>query len=330
MIGLAMLGSSRAVHVRLTKEGVIVTEDEVLAAFAKSVTAAGLGGGSDTQGIGDDAAVVAISDSLVTSVDVVVEGVHGDFSFSSLKDFGWRAVGAALSDLAAMGVLPVGLLSSVVTPSLDRFEELGAGILAAATAYSCPILGGDLSGGPVWSVSITVLGETGGRPVVHRSGARPGDHLVLTGPLGAAARGLELLQRGVTRHDAPADDATAIERHLRPIPRLDAGVAARRAGVHAMCDVSDGLGIDLDRLMHASGTGVALEDVPVFPGATEEQAVGGGDDYELLIATDDLETLRDEFARAGVAEPIVIGQVVQDASIRTFRGRHIIASGWRH
>jgi thiamine-monophosphate kinase len=307
-----------------------VTEDDVLLAFAAKVKTAGLLGPIGTLGIGDDAAVVRVSGELVTSVDVVVEGIHGDFSLTSLQDFGWRAVGAALSDLAAMGVMPIGLLSSVVTPDLESFHDLGAGILAAAKETACPILGGDVSRGPVWSVSITVFGETHGEPVILRSGAQVGDLLVVTGSLGGAALGLELLRAPAGAHTRTVDDEAAILRHCRPQPRLNEGVAARQAQVHAMCDLSDGLGIDLDRLAKASGVGVVLDQVPVFLGATEPQALGGGDDYELLIATGDLERLSNEFFRAGLAEPIVIGRCVENPQTREFRGQHLDASGWRH
>ena len=183
IVSFAMLGSSRTAHVRFSTIGMVMTEDEVLRAFADTVNAAGLAGKNGTLGIGDDCAVVPISGSLVTSVDVVVEGVHADFSLTTLGDFGWRAVGAALSDLAAMGVAPLGLLSSVVTSDFDAFHLLGDGIVEAAQAFSCPILGGDVSRGPLWSVSITVFGETKGKPVPLRSGAMPGDVLVVTGSI---------------------------------------------------------------------------------------------------------------------------------------------------
>jgi thiamine-monophosphate kinase len=330
MIGFAMLGSSRAVHVRSGNLGGNVSEDDVLADFTAQVNAAGLGGGKDALGIGDDAAVVPIAGSLVTSVDVVVEGVHADFALTSLEDFGWRAVGAALSDLAAMGVLPVGLLSSVIAPDLSRFGELGAGILGAAKQASCPILGGDVSRGPFWSVSITVFGETNGATVIRRSGAQIGDRLFVTGPLGGAARGLELLRQGVISGSARAEDVAATLKHRRPKPLLEAGVAARLANVHAMCDLSDGLGLDLDRLAKASGVGVVVHYVPTFAQASEAQALGGGDDYELLIATSDPKGLVRGFMSAGLTAPIEIGLCVEDRATREFRGVPLRASGWKH
>jgi thiamine-monophosphate kinase len=328
MIGFAMLGSSQAMHVRSGNLGGNMTEDDALAEFTALVSAAGLGGGAGTLGIGDDAAVMPVDGSLVTSVDVVVEGVHADFRLTSLEDFGWRAVGAALSDLAAMGVLPIGLLSSVVTPDLSRFSELGAGILGGAKEASCPILGGDVSQGPLWSVSITVFGQTNGASVVRRSGARAGDTLFVTGPLGGAARGLELLRQGTL---AERDhDVEAILKHRRPTPLLQAGVVARSANVHAMCDLSDGLGLDLDRLAKASGVGIVVHHVPVFAEASEAQALGGGDDYELLIATSDPEGLVQAFLSAGLSAPTEIGACVADQAVRELRGEELRASGWKH
>jgi thiamine-monophosphate kinase len=308
----------------------MVHEDQVLADFLSRVRASGLVGDVRTIGIGDDAAVVPIAGSLVTSVDVVVAGIHADLSLTSLHDFGWRAVSAALSDLAAMGVEPLGLLSSVVSPDLGRFLELGEGIIDAATEADCPILGGDLSRGPVWSVSITVFGETRGESVVLRSGAKAGDTLLVTGPLGGAAQGLTLLQHSGATARFSEHEQRLVERHCRPLPRLRAGRAARLAHVHAMCDLSDGLGLDLHRLATASGVGVELDEIPIDHGASEAQALGGGDDYELLMATSDVTRLNEEFARLELPLPLVIGKCVADPTMRKLRGNPFPASGWKH
>ena len=204
--------------------------------------------------LGDDAAV--LEGGLLFAVDSVVQGVHfGD----DLEGAGWRVVVRNVSDIAAMGGVP-GHLVVAVAGTVD-LEVLYAGIVAAAEHYRCPIVGGDLSAAEGLVVTAAITGHVDGPPVL-RSGARPGDAVYVTGPLGGAA----------------ASGYTA-----RPQARVAEGIAARRAGATAMIDVSDGLGIDLRRLALASGVGVRLEEVPVAAGATEAQAMGGGDDYELVF-----------------------------------------------
>jgi thiamine-monophosphate kinase len=208
---------------------------------------------------GDDAAVVG--EGLLLAIDAVVEGVH--FAAGTpLADVGWRAVVANVSDIAAMGGRPGHLLASVVGPAGTDLEQLARGMAEAAAAHDCPLVGGDLANGPALVITVAITGTVDGAPVL-RSGARPGDHLYVTGPLGASA----------------ASRWTA-----RPAARLDAGEAARRAGATAMIDVSDGLISDLNHIADASGVGYVLDTVPVADGATEEQARHGGEDYELVIA----------------------------------------------
>ncbi|MEI6701084.1 MAG: thiamine-phosphate kinase [Actinomycetota bacterium] len=303
-------------------------EDAMIAHLALRIHEAGLDGPPEAIGIGDDAAVLRLAGSLVTSVDVVVEGIHADFSLTGVDDFGWRAASAALSDLAGMGVSPVGMLLSVVTPNLDELDVLYDGVIAAALQAACPILGGDLSRGAIWSVSVTVFGDDQGRGFVTRSGAQQGNALYVTGPLGASAAGLRFLRSGAELTNEQI--GVAIAAHARPVPRLAEGMAARSVGVTAMCDLSDGLGIDLDRLARSSKVGIRLTTVPVAPLATETEALGGGDDYELLIATDAPEALELEFSRLGLRAPIRIGTCSDQVEERLLRGQTFEASGWRH
>jgi len=273
-------------------------------------------------GVGDDAAVLALSGRTVVSVDTVVDGVHADLSASSLEDFGWRSMTTAVSDLAAMGVRPVGVVVAVVAPKFDELEELYDGVLAAAIDLGAPVVGGDVVRGPIWSVTVTAFGDDDGRGVVLRSGARPGDTLFVTGELGAAAASLRALRSG-------GDDASTLA-HRRPLARMAEGRAARAAGVSAMCDCSDGLSLDLDRIARASGVGVDLDEVPVAGGATLDDALGGGDDYELIIATGNPEVLEDAFTVAGLRPPVRIGTATSDPAQRTLRGAPLPLRGWRH
>ena len=275
--------------------------------------------------IGDDAAVLApfVGEALV-STDAAVWGVHLDSQLFSLEDLGFKAVAAAVSDLAAMGGRPRGAVVAVSAPTGTDLEGLHRGIADAAAVTECPIVGGDLSLGPEVVVVVTVFGESPSRGAVLRSGARPGDELIVTGPLGRSAAGLRRRRAG-----APLDDPLVLA-HRRPSPRLDEGVAARQAQAHAMIDLSDGLGLDLHRLADASHVGFELDHIPVADGATTDEAQSGGEDYELLIATDNAARLRLIFEDRSLRDPITIGRVVSDPLVRTLRGEPFGRRGWQH
>lgn len=250
--------------------------------------------------IGDDCAVV---DGMLLATDMVVEGV--DVPAGVAGDPGWarslgrKAVTANVSDVAAMGGRPRYLLVAVAAPVGADLGALVDGVAEEAASYGCEVAGGDLSAtaGPV-VVAVAVTGEVpGGGEPVRRSGARPGDTVYVTGPLGAAA-------------------ASGYRSWGRA--RVAEGEAARLAGATAMIDVSDGLAADLGHLATASGVGFALDEVPVAPGATLDQALHGGDDYELV------------FTGPPGLPGIRIGTVVADPAVRTLAGRPLPAGGWEH
>ena len=237
--------------------------------------------------IGDDAAVV--DGGLLLAIDAVVEGVH--FSTETpLDDVGWKAMTVNVSDIAAMGGRPGHAVVSVVGPPDVDIDDLYRGIGEASTAYDCPVVGGDLSNGPAVVVTVAVTGRVFDGDPVLRSGATPGDTIYVTGPLGHAA---------------------ASGYRDRPRARIAAGEAARQAGATAMIDLSDGLVADLNHVADASGVGYVLDDVPLARGATLEQALHGGEDFELLYTGRDLE---------GTA----IGVCTDDVSQR------LEAAGWEH
>jgi thiamine-monophosphate kinase len=275
--------------------------------------------------VGDDAAVLApfVGEALI-STDVAVLGVHLDAHLFPLEDLGFKAVASAVSDLAAMGGRPRGAVVAVGSPPGTDLEELHRGIADAAAMTGCPIVGGDLTRSRDVSVAVTVFGECPGRGAVLRSGAKAGDELLVTGPLGRSAAGLRRRRAG-----APLEDELVVA-HRRPWPRLNEGIAARSAGAHAMMDLSDGLGIDLHRLADASGVGFELEQVPVAAGATPEEAISGGEDYELLIATDDAARLRLIFHDRGLRPPVTIGHVVASKTERTYNAEEFVRRGWQH
>jgi thiamine-monophosphate kinase len=172
-----------------------------------------------------------------------------------------------------------------------------------------------------------VLGtvEPGGPPPVGRSGARPGDVLLVTGPCGGSAAGLRELRAG-------NESGAAVAAYRRPVARLREGELARSGGARAMIDVSDGLALDLHRLADASGVGFSLDEVPAADGATLEDALGGGEDYELLVALGplDVDVVVARATSEGLRHPTVIGSVVDEVAGRTLRGHALERMGWQH
>ena len=273
--------------------------------------------------IGDDAAVVAPPRGcLLLTSDAVVAGVHADLSLVGLDDLGWKAVSASVSDVAAMGCPPLYAVITVCGPAETDIDRLYQGVSEAVEAYRCPVVGGDLAGASQLMVSVAVAGESGHRTPVLRSGALPGDRVFVTGRLGASAAGLRLLRSG---SDHPATLA-----HRRPLARVAEGMAARSAGATAMVDVSDGFAADLGHLATASGVGVALDFVPVAPLATVQEALGGGEDYELIFTATNPGHVAATFAEAGLRQPLGIGYCTGDPAERTLAGEPLPAAGWEH
>jgi len=221
-------------------------------------------------GIGDDCCAWSPHGRTCLSVDAIVEGRH----FTAHDDprlIGSKAAGAALSDLAAMGARPVGAVVTLVCPS--RWDGLAVmdGVITGLERHGCPLLGGDTSGGEELVVSVTVWGEETSGRLLLRSGGRPGDLLVVSGPLGGSL---------------------ASGRHLRVEPRLAEGQwLAGCAYVHAAMDLSDGLAGDAPKLASASSCGCLLlpaqvpvhDDVPTMSDSVRA-ACCDGEDFELLVA----------------------------------------------
>jgi len=250
--------------------------------------------------IGDDTAIVEPpTGPLLLAADAVVAGVHTPPDLP-LEDIGWKAVVVNVSDIAAMGGRPLHLLVTVAAPPGTDLDRLFDGVAEGARAYVCPVVGGDLTTADALVVTVAVTGTVDGTPVT-RAGASPGEAIYVTGPLGAAAAS------GWTR---------------RPVARVAEGVDARGAGATAMIDVSDGLIADLGHIADESGVGFALDEVPVAPGATLEQALTGGEDYELLFTA--------PVARLPVG--FRIGVCTADPAERTLAGQALPANagGWEH
>ncbi len=284
--------------------------------------------------IGDDAAVLPGPGRGHTlwAADTVVEGVHADLALTGLDDLGWKAMSASVSDLAAMGAEPAHALVTVAGPAGTDLDLLYDGLAAASRQYSCPIVGGDLTGAAVLVVTVAVSGTCDGDPVL-RSGARPGDQIWVSAPLGAAAAGLRHLQAraaGRLTPDALSDLEVEllVRAHARPSAAIPAGRAARLGGASAMIDVSDGLTADLSHVAEASGVGLRLDSVPVARGATPDEAMGGGDDYVLTFCAPETAPIGAAFD--GLEQPIRIGACTSEPTERTIGGRPFVPAGWEH
>lgn len=246
------------------------------------------------RGLGDDAAVLELgSETIVLTHDMLVEGVHVAPG-QDPADVAWKLVATNLSDLAAKGAEPLGVLVGYMLGGGDaRFLE---GLREVLAAYDTPLLGGDtVSGGPPRSFGLTAIGRATHVPVPSRSGARMDDAVYVTGKLGAALAGFEALQIG---------DQQAALPYRRPVPLLAEGrMLAPLVG--AMMDVSDGLLLDAWRMAEASGTTFALDRsaAPIaLPEARRDEALRWGDDYQLLFTASDDAELPVPATRIGVVQ----------------------------
>lgn len=233
-------------------------------------------------GIGDDAAVldVPLGARLVVSTDSTVEDVHFRRAWLTPEEIGWRAAQAALSDLAAMGASPLGLLVAIGVPPGWRVDlaAIGAGIGAAAAQVGAPIVGGDITNSERLTFGITALGHAT-KPLT-RSGARAGDTLFVTGALGGPGAAVAAWERG----GAPRAEHRA--RFARPEARIAAGVWLAAEGAHAAIDISDGLTGESSHIAAASGVRCVIDvaALPCVPGVSAVDALSSGEEYELLVA----------------------------------------------
>jgi thiamine-monophosphate kinase len=294
--------------------------------------------------ISDLAAMGAMPDYLLVSVaappgtdlDLLASGVA-----EAATDVGSVVVGGDLS------TAPVVMVSVAVAGSMrdgevtgggqgidggrstgaDRGTSAGLSIGASQFRRSAPGQGKGSGGAAVG-------GSTPG--ALTRSGARAGDSLFVTGPLGASAAGLRMLRTGQIAPGNAGENAdgpllrSLARAHRRPVARLAEGHAARLAGATAAIDISDGLAADVRHLADASRVGIALDLVPVAPGASDDEALGGGEDYELVVATGDPDGLVRAFEAGGLRKPIAIGVCTTDPEERMLAGSDLPDIGWRH
>jgi thiamine-monophosphate kinase len=229
-------------------------------------------------GIGDDCAIFrprGASEDLLFTTDLLIEDVHFLRSTHRAADAGWKALARGLSDIAAMGGEPrFCLLSLALAPwtGIRWLDGFYRGLLRLAAREGAPLAGGDLGHAEKLACDIVVCGAVPRGKALRRDGARPGDAIYVSGSLGGSAMGLA------------GASGPARRRHLQPEPRLALGRFLRtRIRATAAMDLSDGLSLDLRRLALASGLSAEIAPPPAFPGATPEQALHGGEDYELLF-----------------------------------------------
>lgn len=292
-------------------------------------------------GPGDDAALVAApAGHLLASTDMLVEGVHFRLDWSTPVQVGRKAAAVNMADVSAMGAVPTALLVALGCPRETPAavaQGLAEGLWAEAAVTGAGVVGGDVVSAPAVVVSVTVLGDLGGRAPVTRAGARPGDVLAVAGRLGWSAAGLAVLsEAGAGR--APADDladvvADVVAAHRVPAPPYAAGPAASAAGATAMIDISDGLLADVGHLARASGVAVDLNAaaLPVAPEVARAADTLGVDPLRWLLTGGEDHPLAAAFpADAALPEGwLVIGGVHAGAGV-SVDGRRHDGGGWDH
>ena len=249
-------------------------------------------------GIGDDCAVIPMGENdLLVTTDMLIEGVHFLRSDATPEQVGYKSVAVNLSDIAAMGGRPVGTFLSIALPKgvqgewAERFME---GFAEISRHSGVPLLGGDTTSSlRDVAVNVAVVGTCPHGRAILRSGARVGDTIFVTGPLGDSGAGLKVLLEAAER---TPDEDFLVERHYTPTPRLNEGLALAATGlVGAMMDISDGIASDLGHILKASGVGARVE-LDTLPTSEQlqrvcvhkgwnaaELAASAGEDYELLL-----------------------------------------------
>ena len=298
-------------------------------------------------GIGDDAAAWRGDASIqLVTVDSLIQDVHFSLDITPWQEAGWKALSVNLSDIAAMGGVPRYAVVSLALPDdteVDDVTALYQGMAKLAREFGVAIVGGDISRAPQVALNITVLGSMLDRNgnMLTRSGAKAGDKIAVTGNLGAASAGWEMLSGKLQFDDETS--AHLKQAFLHPYPRINEGKLLLEQGVKTAIDISDGLVSDLGHICQASQLGARLEadSVPIDPAVRAsfvdralELALSGGEDYELLF-TASAEVI-DKTSRAAKCPITVIGDMVANKENRVAlfdrQGNpfELSEGGWEH
>ena len=300
----------------------MASETELIAALSAVFKA------SDSKiliGIGDDGAVIAPSPlKSVLATDMAVEGVHFNRDWSTLREIGAKITAANLADIFAMGGDPKYLLVSAgLTPDfgISEITELAKGIAEEAALVGASVVGGDISRAEQLVISISVFGEVE-KPVT-RSGAKPGDSVIISGLPGKSAAGLVQLKSGIT-------ESTFVAAHKKPVVNYQ--LAKMFQGVNAMCDVSDGLLSELNHIASASGVGIELDSklIAEIPGFKELEAATDGDIWELVLSGGEDHVFVATTSADIPEEAHVIGKVVSESGVRVSGISKLPTTGFRH
>ena len=312
---------------------------------------------SSHRGIGDDAAVIDNTGYLtVVSTDLLVEGVHFDLMYTPLKHLGYKSVVVNLSDIYAMNAQPKQVTVSIAISnrfSVEALEEFYEGVNLACKFYGVDLVGGDTTSSQKgFVISVTAIGQAKEETLVYRNGAKPGDLICVTGDLGSAYLGLQMLEREKQIYlSNPGiqpdleEQSYLVGRFLKPEARRDMIDVFKKAKLvpTAMMDVSDGISSDLMHLCKQSGVGAIIEEagVPIHNDAKMQAlkfqldpltcALNGGEDYELLftVAPKDLDKVR------LMPDLYIMGEITEASEgvkLHSKSGnRHdLLAQGWRH
>lgn len=312
---------------------------------------------STQKGIGDDAAVIDNGDlQTVISTDLLVEGIHFDLMYSPLKHLGYKAIVVNVSDIYAMNAIPKQVTVSIAISnrfSVEALDELYEGIRLACERYGVDLIGGDTTSSPKGLyISVTAIGQAKKEQLAYRSGAKPGDIMCVTGNLGAAYLGLQILEREkriFLENPGVQPDLEnqnyLIERQLKPEARKDLINVFHKVGLvpTAMIDISDGLASEVFHICKASNVGAFVEEsgVPIHPDAEMRAikfgfdpitcALSGGEDYELLFTIDPKDVEQIKF----LPDIYIMGEITkpEDGIKLHTKGGNIHplkAQGWRH
>ena len=288
------------------------------------------------KGIGDDCAVITKDETnhQLLTTDTMVEGVHFNLKWHTPYLLGRKSAAVNLSDIAAMGGQPRACLLSVAFPEgvPSWFEDFMTGFSKVLKEHDTLLVGGDtVKGQRDIVITVTVIGEADKKNICYRSGAQPGDMVWVSGPLGNAAAGLSLCQKGLCNLSDPADKwQQLVKAHLDPAPLVSLGKVLAESGiVKAMMDISDGLATDLAHLCTAGGVGAEIEQglLPVSENLEQAAAelmtdaiewiIKGGEDYELLFtakSSDELK-LRQHVAELTGREIYSIGRIIEGQGV---------------
>ncbi len=314
--------------------------------------------GSTIKGVGDDAAIINHMDGYTAiSTDMLIEGIHFDLVYSPLKHLGYKAVVVNLSDIYAMNMVPSQITVSMAISnrfSVEALKELYAGIKTACDLYKVDLIGGDTTSNLKGiSLSLTAVGHTSGHDeITYRNGAKVGDIICVTGDLGSAYLGLQLLEREkqLFLNDSNikpdfSNQSYVIERQLKPEARKDAVEYFKKSNLTptAMIDVSDGISSDIMHICKQSGVGAFLEEgkIPIKDESKQLAlefnldpvtcALNGGEDYELLftVKPEDLAKIR------LMPDVVIIGEIApaeDKLTLHTTGGNihDLKAQGWNH